>query len=436
MHFNQNKFITTSALFIVVALFSACTYTPATISPTAEDENIFGEKPDAISKMNRADGTEKNDVVLFDETTRRIHHFTLSPFAWVSSLSVIDPGEKHFVIYDDDTNYIVDMSKNNITIFDKSRLASDHQLQIPGAPVSVAFDSTRGLLVVLDNQRSVGILKINSDGHVTKRLIKGLKLDSGAIALSGDLNESGKLIIALDGETMTVIDIEATLNQFPGIEPDTKVDWISTVPFATSLSEISWLAPVRGKPDLVFVRTETKLALFDLVTKTVISSFTLGNYNVEKLSKSIDAHVIIRNPYSSVSSSAPSSSEFVMVYVEGNQLKNVSLVKQQNRVLTSQLNLARDTWIFSDVSRKIDSIFNDVDEIKNTRVLKKYRLTDMLSTKAKPIQDGAQIVLGSNYIFALIPEAELGHVIRSTIDGSQGDQEVRGFNMHIIHGAQ
>ena len=393
-------------IIIIAALgLAACGKVKTT---DADSENILGNPLQSISQLSKADGSEKKAVVMFDETIRKIHQFKLQSMAYNRAMEVLNPEQKHYLVYQDDGNYIFDISLKNISVFNSLGERTDHVLNFQGNPISAAYVSSLNLFAVYDDLSNVGLLQVDSQGQLQKSWVGGpLIADTGSIS-AGDFTSDGRLILALSDNSIAVVDTQATFAQ---------KHWVYSQ-FSSGLTNIKWMAPVNGAANQILVKSQEGFSLYDLNSQSILSSFSITGYLVEKYSKSADAHAVLRSL---------TDDQLMMVYVLQGQIKTRTLVKQVDQVMSSFLNLNSDSWSYVDTKSTYAATWNDLNSVKVSRTFKKYRLSDMLGLQRKTAPDNAQLELSENFLFALFP-SELGYAVRYNTESDQ-TAVLKLFNM-------
>jgi len=402
-------------LFAVIGtVYCACLVACTSQAPSDHsDEHIIGNPTSAVSSLSVQNGNEPQNLVMFDKTVRRIHQFDLSTMQHIRSFEVHNPKDDHYVVYNQNGNYVVDLSLKGLSIFNKYNQANNQPIHFEGKPQSVAFDPSNGYLIVYDDLMSVGILKLDPNGEVLKSWVGGAVVSGNESISAGDVNSAGQLILALSDNSMVVVDIEQTLTQ---------QKWVFTK-FATTLTDIRWMAPLTQNPQQVLIRSADKIVLMDIGAQSILSSYDITD-DVIKMSKFNDPHVILR-----------SGSTFKVVYAASStvQVKTLYLKSggfDADSIMNSNLDLTRDTWSFVDTTKNISSIFNNLDETRADRRFKRYRFSDLLATNNKQIPSQTQVELSTGYIFTLFP-SELGYAVR--YDMNSDDQlEAKLFNLNYI----
>ena len=248
----SNSILRLSFFVLGVGLFAGCG--PAT-KGDKDNEYLIGNKLQNVAPIKASDGTQKSVVALFDEKLQKIHQFDVAKMVCKRTVPVFNPNEKHFVLESETGSYIVDFSEKHLSIFDKNSNRNDETLHFAGKPVSAAFRPDRGILVMYDDLRSVGMMKLSPEGFVEKAHVYGSKVTGGFTISSADINENGQLIMALTDNSIVVADVDTILNSS---------NWPTMVPQPTMLNKISWIAPIPKMPNRIFIKSQDSVALYDL----------------------------------------------------------------------------------------------------------------------------------------------------------------------------
>ncbi|MBL7671618.1 MAG: hypothetical protein JNM39_14125 [Bdellovibrionaceae bacterium] len=409
--------------FFVSCLFlTACGGRP--VDDHSKDEHKVGVPVATTTTLNRLDGTDKEKVFIFDELVRKVHQFSSSDMKFVKSMVVRNPDMKHYLISSDSGNYVVDLSLKKISIFDISGAENRDPLSLQGELISTAFRSDLGLLVVYDKNSNVGVLQIDSEGQVQKRFV-GAAIKGHGIS-AGDVLSTGNLVLALDDGTLCSMDLMKTLDTTSG---GSSGDWVSKVsPFASGLVGINWVAPIPENSNLVLVHSNDalgglqKLSVIDLSTQKVIASEDLSGWRMEKYSKTVSPHIILREDRW-----LADSGSLKIMYVEDGAIKSRVLTNRAHRIMISELDLKKDQWSIVDSSKTTINMFNDIDEVKENRSFVRYNFASGVAIKSMALPAGAQLQLGQAFAFALFP-TKLGRAVRYDLT-TEETKEARFFNL-------
>jgi hypothetical protein len=380
------------------------------------DSNIIGSSLESISQGYGENGEAQTDLIIFDETTRRIHHFDTSTMTLKNSTPAEIPNGQHFIFYFKTQDYIFDLSESHLSILSASRQLIPHSLKFHGLPVSVAAQEQKGLFVLYDDLKSTAILKLDNSGKVSSSWTGGPLLGNGESILAGDLNSDGKLVLSLTGGIIAIVDVEQTLLQ---------QQWVFTQ-FTPSIGNINWLAPIANEPNLFLMRSATDLDLINIATTTLIDHLSLLNYTVRQLSKTASPHLVANN----------GSNQLNLIYVQSNaiQLKNI-VGYLPEKLLYSGLDSTQSQWTYVEATAYsgdyyYEYYYNNVDYDKRNRKLKKVRLSDMLVVQSLNLADQTQVRLLRDSVFSLYP-SQMGFAHLFEL-GTANEKEIKYFNMNFL----
>ncbi len=375
-----------------------------------EGDYKVGELLTNFSKLANDGGSEQNKIAVFDENVRKIHLFDLNQNKLVSTVNAVELSnqDKHAILFDENGNYIIDIISGGFAITNKQGISQINPIKLSGGPVSGAFRSDLGLLVIYDDVGSVGLLKLTAQGDVIQSWVGGSRLNSlsPAVISAGDLLDNGHLLISMTDGTLADIDIVQTLNQ---------KKWIYTS-IVTNLPAAAWVSRIPGNSLQVLLRisddTDHKIYLFDLATKTITDSYLLQGH-LEKSARAIYPHILV---------STLDDSSMELIYVENDLIKKIKMpyrkVNYQEKILLSRLNVANDTFSFVESKGIIDKSA-DGELLLNTyrafRTYKQFRLNDMLLVATTEIPNGTNVEISDKYIFSLFPN-KLGYATNYNIE--------------------
>jgi hypothetical protein len=392
-----------------LVLISSC-------GPVAQSDgnaDVIGQKLESITPLRATDGEQKKKVSLYDPVVKKIHQFDLNQMTVLRTLPVLFPSEKHFVLDSGSSNYIVDLSEKHISIFDRFSIPQHQPIQMQGVPRSAAFRPDLGWLIVYDDLQSVGVLKLSDEGQVVDKYIFGSVVDGTNSIVSGDLLDDGRLVLALSDNSLSFVDLQASLALKP------KPKWIATNQ-PTTFTKINWIAPLAANKNRLLIKTNTQIILYDHSTQAVVQSLDVYSGDVIKLSKSFDPHVVIKT--------GPTSMK--LIYTDGMALlsRAFELKDEVLPILHSDLDLKNDKWTYVYLKNTHGySLFNDVNQRVEQRQLVRFRISDKLPLQNKAIQDRTQIKLTSDFYFALYPSV-LGRAEVYSIESEQM-KKMEKFNL-------
>jgi hypothetical protein len=379
-------FYLTRSAHLLLAVVSAMLFTACGPTGGLSGERVIGEKLQDISPPDRDTGAMRR-LVLFDPTIRMIHQFDLENRTYERSLSVVEPELEHHLLYQDDGSYIIDLADRRLATYDQAGRRSEVGLNFVGAPVSAAFRPRLGFLVIYTDVNSVGLIKFGDHGQVLKSAICGPVISTAEdlTIVAGDLNDSGDLVVALSDDRLAVLDVENSI---------TSQSWSLKRLITTAFHQITWVAPVRGKPQEVLIKHQTGFALLDLSASG--SGQTLADYEIARgeevalLSKAIDAHFLIGDA---------TGSALKIGYIAADTIHFRSLNESVSAVTSSRLNLATDSWALLESDEKLGK-----------RLTKSFRFHDLVALFKQDLPPKGPLQLLENSVFALLP-SELGHAI-------------------------
>jgi len=420
-----------------VAAFTACQPGGASLFPDYKAENVIGIPLSKNSKLQSSTDDDSDKVVIFDKTIRKIHHFDLATSKHLGLFDVEQPEEEHYLIYNGGAEYFVDMSRRHISVQKLNGQQASTSLRFVGTPISASYDGKQGYLVVYDSQQSVIIFKLDSSGKLIKQFISGPVVDTLGTIQAGDIAGNGKLVLSIRGNSdpstgvitdyIVAVDIEKTIadtntQNILVFDPADKT--------AMTLTQMSWLAPVPGSPNLIMIRSSGKINLMDLTTKA-ISSLPTDDWVVEKYSKIKDPHIIFRKTYDFYST-VNGNVERRMFYVDGGVLKTKVQTKNFNYILNSHLDIQKGQWNVTkaNVVKEYDLYNAYNNDFFQGRSFTRIRLNDLLSVIDTPIDDKATVEIAGDFIFSLFP-SEMGKATTTDIESSKV-KTINNFNIKYM----
>ncbi|MBL7542779.1 MAG: hypothetical protein JNL11_03135 [Bdellovibrionaceae bacterium] len=415
------------------ALFIGCYPGPNTLAPDTKAENLIGIPLAKNSKLQSANDEDSPKIVVFDKTIRRVHHFDLETTEHLGLFEVERSDEDHFLVYGSEKNYFIDMTKKHVSIQNLNNRKQAPTVAFVGTPLSASYDSKQGYLVVYDSYQSVLILKIDDNGKIVRQFISGPVVDSDGTIQAGDISGNGKLVLSIRGtpaastgavlDSIFLVDIEQTL-----AESNTDNKLIGEK-IPTNLTEMSWVAPVPGSPNLVMIRSTGQISLMDLVSKSVISMPT-DTWVVEKYSKIKDPHIVMRKNYDFYEN-INGNVERRLYYTENGVLKTKTQTKNFNFILNSHLDVKKGHWNVTKVNtvREYD-LYNSYNSYFEGRSFTRIRLSDLLTVIDTKIADKATVEMSGNYLFTLFSNP-MGSATKTNIETNESTT-LHNFNVKYL----
>jgi hypothetical protein len=346
-------------------------------------DHLIGEKLRNISAMADEGGVDQTNIAIYDKTVGRVHQFDLAESELVRSFPVRNPAAEHSVLYAQSGNYLIDLTTKSITIFDKFHRSKEDPIVLIGKPISAAFRPSLGFLVLYDDLMSVGVIKLGADGSVIKAAVFGGALGSETIS-AGDIDELGRLILAMSDGSIQIVDLDATLNSN---------SWSSTT-VNVNVGSALWLAPVRGAPNKVLVQQWNKLVVVDLPDQEVKDGPDVYYRDVLFRGRATDSHVVYRD--------SKDSTQIRIAFVSGGAVVDKPMSFAPEAVITSRLDLTNDSWTLLGAGSIVYDFWTGKPSFKSVR-MRRWRFTDRLATYDEKMPETATFEVNANRAFALFP---------------------------------
>lgn len=242
-----------------------------------DSRNVIGERVEVITFTPDGNG----DVsYYFDAQAGRIHRFDLSAGRLTDSFVVPQPDKEHRVFVPSSEAYVVDFVETQLTIFRSDQATVREDLNLPGTPISAAFDEATRTLVVYDDLSSIALVRLDEQGTIEQSWIGGPVFDPETLVRAGDFTSDGRLVLSFSNERIGVIDVNGSLESGSW-------QWQDQEP---GIGLIDWVAPIQDQSDLVALHGESSLVIWDVSANTAITSTDLSEGTVTYLYKSEIPH--------------------------------------------------------------------------------------------------------------------------------------------------
>jgi hypothetical protein len=215
--------------------------------------------------LYNAYGIETSTLFVVDQATDRLLRVSLGDFSIKQEIELKEKNSEHYVAMDINEKFAIDFSKKHLNIYGVDGGVYQKPFSFQGTPKSVAYNPYTRTMIMQDNLQSVGIMKLAENGAISKSWLGGPQLSQGKSIIAGDLDKSGRLALAMSDATMSVVDIDQTIE---------KQSWQS-VDFSPSLGILNWIAPDHRNQDLVLCTSSTVIAIVNVATKTVLEQKTI-----------------------------------------------------------------------------------------------------------------------------------------------------------------
>lgn len=276
MDFNRMKVLITSIVIVSCSAGAEKSKKP--------DERNIGVTLESIAPLYSPGGLESNITWIADESSRQIHKVSVHPLEIIASFTLDQPQAQHTLIGKHDGQYVIDFFEKNIQIIRADGSRTTLPIKFRGTPKSAAYSSDQGILVMLDDLGTVGVMMLDANGDVLKSWVGGSLIAEDKSIVAGDLGIDGKLVIAMDDDSMAVIDIEKSIDE---------ETWFYET-FVSEIHGISWLAPDNDDPNNWLVIGADGIGTLNLKERTfgtkqvkfkqpVLSSEVLGLPGVSRM---------------------------------------------------------------------------------------------------------------------------------------------------------
>ena len=383
-----------------------------------------GEPLSKLSGLSNFQGESKGVVGIFDETVKKIQLFDLTAKTHIATLDTVEAKTEykdHFVLYGEAGKYAVDITTQGIAIISADNVVVRDPITLVGKPISAAFDSVLGHLVIYDDAGSVGLMQLDSNGRVLKSKVRGSRLNgsNGPTISSGDLLADGNLVLSMNDGTIALADFSQTIN-------GTVWSYATKV---TGLPAAQWISRIPGQPSQVLMRIKGagghSVYIYDLQTQTVLSTYAITGF-IEKSSRNGSPHLVL---------SPSDSNSYIVVYPVNGALQIVQRTRYATEsvstILSSRLSLTSDTFSYVETV-KTGATFDEewnYNSFRENRTFNKFNLSEMLLQNKFSIPNGVLIEMSEDNLLALYPH-RLGYAVSYDLDSPNGQlrNEFRFFN--------
>ena len=335
--------------------------------------------------------------------------FSTQPFAVQEYIQVqLNSETSHVLLSDAHGKYFLDMSDENLRIIKSNGDITENPIDFSGTPVSASYNDQLGWLAILDDLRSIAILKLNESGEVDASAVFGTKLDDDSLIIAGDINSNGELIVALDNETL------ATINLTDSIANDVwdfvAWDMLSYTP--------NWLAHDSMSNHLTLVAGDDNISLINTDNRSLIDTIELAvDESIIHREKGAIPHIIVNNE----------SGERIIYINNDGELRSTSLPTLLD---SAQLSLTRS--LLNDDRSQLTVILDNSDKNDGARHFFKVRMSDNLVIQDMSFSKTEKMLLGENMAISIFDSA-LGLVEKINFD-DETSESISGFNLKHLQG--
>ncbi len=376
-------------------------------------EDLIGSPLASVSDLSRPDQTDRSRIAVYDKTTSRIHEFDLEQSRLFRSTPVRFPGRPHYVLYDDQKGYVVDLTRKGVSIVTAAGSVVHDPVRFLGEPLSAAFRPDLGLLIIYDHLQTVSFIRFSNAGAVEAAITLGPVVSGNVKIVAGDLLNDGRLLLSLSDQQIALVDVTATMAQG---------QWQATFQ-SPGLGVISWVGPSPQSSDRVLLYTTDGITLWNVSAATSVATMSFNGLLPIRLSKTTVPHVVMS-----------SGNRQRLFYANGDQIAERSFGLRTGTLLGSYLNLDANTlttiWSYSEARQMSEIDFNDPNFTKDRRELASFRLSDMLAQSTLEIRSDAEVTMSRTFVFSLF-SSPLGYATKENLL-TQARTEFTLFNLPYI----
>ncbi len=170
---------------------------------------------------------------------------------------------------------------------------------------------------------------------------------------------------------------------------------------ASGLTDVLWVAPVRGEPDQVMVANKTTLQIVDTNAGVVLGTPTTLKGSISRMTKGIDAHIV---------TSDYSAEGKWLYYADAGTIKVKQLKKATGYLTHSRLDKTANTLTMVTAGYyewgggyyRPNSLSLEMSDSKN-RMIRQWKFSSLDALVEEKVIDDAKLALASRSLFALMP---------------------------------
>lgn len=351
------------------------------------------------------DDVQTSSVFFVDDPSKRILELKLADMSISKSFALSNAGNEHTLASGPNNSYVIDFSTKHLEIIKADSTRSEQFLDFQGTPVSAAFDASLGIMVMLDDIQSVGLLMFSEIGDVKKSWLGGSLIAADKSLRAGDIDNKGQLLLSTSDNSIAIVDIEKSI--------DAK-EWISEI-FATDLENIYWIAPDSDLDGLSLILSKESLAILNTNTRTVTNIIELlaSEWEDPTFSKNGKPHVITTRV-------RDGSAQLHYIDLNGTLKTHNVPASGYSFVPISESYLDKDLSTFTYFREMFDNVYS----------ISKFRLSDNLALFYEDIESSGKVFLTPNHLF-INKEAPLGYLQVLDFESSQL-KEIKGYNFEYF----
>lgn len=382
----------------IALLVSACSVGIGNDPDPSNEPGVIGQKLEDITPLFNGYGIASKTLFLVDEPTQRILEIDLEQYKVINALTLLKPENPHTLVSSYTGLYVLDFSTKHLQIIRAGGSRDDRPFPFQGTPVAAAFNPVKGILAMHDDLQSIGLLMLSEIGVVIKSWLGGPLIDKGKSLLAGDIDSSGRLLLAVSDQTIATVDVEGSVDAGA---------W-KFESFATDIPDIRWLAPDSQQADKSLLLAKDAIGVADVLAKAVSEKIVLSEKKLVVIgsSKMIKPHVVTRNTQ--------------------NDREEIHYISSEGKLVSQELpRRANGGYSVSYLSANAAELVILVSEGDAHRVTR-WRLSDNLVVLDETVRSQGDVQLGPD-ILIVNKKSSLGYLqVHNLSDSSV--REIKGYN--------
>lgn len=389
-----------------IIMIAAIALTGCGSSPRGTGIGVIGNPLIGQTSLYNNYGTETNQVFVVDKSTNRMLGVKLDSMTMTHEFELSHPEVEHSVAIDTNENFVIDFSKSHLQVISMDGTRTDKPFKFTGTPIASAYNPLTRTMIMEDDVYSVGLMKFTATGGVASSWLGGPTIATGKTISAGDLDSSGRLILAMTDGSFSVVDVDQSIS---------KESWQSTN-FTTSLKSVDWVAPDASSADLSLVSSSTAVGVVNVATQAVTESQTINPYS-RAVSKAGKPHVITK---------ASIDSDYTMYYINASGAMTTYTLKDTGSGAYSKSYLSSDATKFSVLLEVGTDKYRDTTQVRALAV----RMSDGLVLHDRTVTVKGAVSMDSQYLF-VNQDAALGRL--QLFDMETDDvKTIEGYNFNYL----
>jgi hypothetical protein len=389
-----------------IIMIAAIALTGCGSSPRRAGIGVIGNPLIGQTSLYNNYGIETKQVFVVDKSTNRLLGVSLDSMSITREFELSHPEVEHSVAIDTNEKFVIDFSKSHLQTISMDGTRTDKPFKFQGTPIASAYNPLTRTMIMQDDLYSVGLIKFTEIGGVASSWLGGPTIATGKTISAGDLDRSGRLILAMTDGTFSVVDVDQSIS---------KESWQSTN-FTTTLKSINWVAPDTSSADLSLVSSSTDVGVVNVATQAVTESQSISVYS-RAVSKAGKPHVITK---------ASIDSDYTMYYLNASGALTTYTLKDTGSGTYSK------SYLSSDASQLSVLLKVETDKYRNTYQLRALavRLSDGLVLHDRTVTAKGAVSMDSQFLF-VNQDAALGKL--QLFDMETDDvKTIQGYNFNYL----